>query len=148
MLKIITKSLFGFTVVSFVLQLAACGTLMYPERRGQRSGEIDVKVAVLDGVGLLFCIIPGVIAYIIDFETGAIYLPAGKRNVVMLNKLDENIIRVNPALLHNPVAVKEIVSKEMELPSIVDWSKLETAKLDPVQIRARLADAKAVGFSR
>ena len=36
-----------------VLQLAACGTLIYPERRGQRSGEIDPVIAVLDGIGLV-----------------------------------------------------------------------------------------------
>jgi hypothetical protein len=146
MRKIIVRPLFGIIMMSLVVQLAACGTLMYPERRGQKTGEIDVKVAVFDGLGLLFGIIPGVVAYIVDFSTGAIYLPAGKRNVVMLEDSDVTIIRVNPELLRNPETVKEIVAREMELPSTIDWSRLETARIDPVQIGVRLAEAKAVGY--
>jgi len=48
---------------------------MYPERRGQKAGHIDVGVAVLDGIGLLFFLIPGVIAFAVDFSNGTIYLP-------------------------------------------------------------------------
>lgn len=59
-----------------VLVTTACGTILYPERRGQTSGRIDPAVAVLDGVGLLFFIIPGVIAFAVDFADGAIYLPS------------------------------------------------------------------------
>ena len=36
---------------ALVFQLAACGTILYPERKGQVSGKIDVGVAVLDGIG-------------------------------------------------------------------------------------------------
>lgn len=51
---------------------------MYPERRHQpRSHQIDWKVAALDGLGLLLFFVPGVIAFVVDFYTGAIYLPAG-----------------------------------------------------------------------
>ena len=32
-------------------------------------------MAVLDGIGLLFFIIPGVIAFAVDFSNGTIYLP-------------------------------------------------------------------------
>ena len=53
----------------------SCGTLLYPERRGQTSGRIDPGVAVMDGVLLVFFIVPGVLAYAVDFSTGAIYLP-------------------------------------------------------------------------
>jgi hypothetical protein len=52
---------------------------MYPERRGQTGGRIDPGVAILDGVGLLVFIIPGLIAYGVDFSTGAIYLPGTHR---------------------------------------------------------------------
>ncbi len=62
----------------FLLQVVGCGTIIYPERRGQRSGRVDVGIAVLDGLGLLLFIIPGVIAFAVDFSTGAIYLPGGK----------------------------------------------------------------------
>jgi hypothetical protein len=53
----------------------SCGTLFYPERRGQKSGSVDPTVAILDGIGLLFFIVPGLIAFAIDFSTGAIYKP-------------------------------------------------------------------------
>jgi len=58
----------------------ACGVILYPERKGQVSGRIDPAVAVLDGIGLLFFIVPGVIAFAVDFATGAIYLPGTASN--------------------------------------------------------------------
>ncbi len=70
----------GFTLRVFIcsvlmLQLMGCGTILYPERKGQKSGKIDVGVAILDGIGVLVFIIPGVIAYGVDFYNGTIYLP-------------------------------------------------------------------------
>tara|TARA_B100001059_G_C17620428_1_gene469232 strand:- start:257 stop:628 length:372 start_codon:yes stop_codon:yes gene_type:complete len=59
-------------------QLAACGTLFYPDRRGQISGKVDPVIVALDAIGILFYVIPGLIAFGIDFATGAIYLPNGK----------------------------------------------------------------------
>lgn len=53
-----------------------CGTLFYSERCGRpHGGRIDWKVAALDGLGLILFFIPGVIAFVVDFSTGAIYLP-------------------------------------------------------------------------
>lgn len=60
---------------TLITQLTACGTVFYPERRGQISGEIDPGVAILNGMGLLFYIIPGLVAFAVDFATGAIYFP-------------------------------------------------------------------------
>jgi len=74
-----------------VLQLAACGTLIYPERRGQRSGEIDPVIAVLDGIGLLFFIVPGLVAFAIDFSTGAIYLPGGQKAKDKLERMKRKL---------------------------------------------------------
>jgi hypothetical protein len=45
------------------------------ERHGQDSGKIDPNVVVLDGIGLLFFLIPGLVDFTIDFVTGSIYLP-------------------------------------------------------------------------
>lgn len=57
------------------LLTASCGTLLYPERRGQSHGQIDPSVAILDGVGLIVFLVPGLIAFGVDFATGAIYMP-------------------------------------------------------------------------
>jgi len=65
-----------------LIQTTACGTIIYPERRGQAAGRIDADMAILDGVGLFFFLIPGVIAFAVDFSTGAIYLPAGRNSRV------------------------------------------------------------------
>jgi len=82
MKKIILTLLVG-TMLS---NLTACGTILHPERKGQRSGRIDPGIVVLDGVGLLFFLIPGVIAYAVDFTNGTIYLPGGRHS-----SLEENL---------------------------------------------------------
>jgi len=67
----------GLLVATLTAQLSACGTLFYPDRRGQIEGRIDPAVAALNAVGVLFYVLPGLIAFAIDFATGAIYLPGG-----------------------------------------------------------------------
>ena len=70
-----SKSLLKAAVsVTLILHLTACGTLLYPERKGQTGGRIDAGVAALNGVGLLLFVIPGLIAYAVDFNNGTIYL--------------------------------------------------------------------------
>ena len=65
-------------ILTLLVNLSACGTILYPERKGQISGRIDPGVAILNGIGLLFYIIPGVIAFAVDFSNGTIYLPKRK----------------------------------------------------------------------
>jgi hypothetical protein len=61
-----------------IIAATGCGTLMHPERRHQgHSNQIDWKIAACNGLGLLLFFVPGVIAFAVDFYTGAIYLPAG-----------------------------------------------------------------------
>jgi hypothetical protein len=61
--------------------LSSCGTILYPDRVHQRScGNIDPAVAIMNGVGCLLFLVPGLIAFAVDFYTGAIYFPAGKNH--------------------------------------------------------------------
>jgi hypothetical protein len=61
---------------SFAAWSSSCGSLLYPERVGQsRRGPIDPGVAILDGLGLLLFLVPGIIAFAVDFSTGALFLP-------------------------------------------------------------------------
>jgi len=60
-----------------------CGTILYPYRRGQRQGNIDPGVVLLDAVGLLIFLVPGVVAFAVDFATGAIYLPRGQKSRIL-----------------------------------------------------------------
>jgi hypothetical protein len=71
------RRLISVLLISSLLLLNSCGTLMYPERRGSKGVKIDPHVAILDALGLLLFIIPGVIAFAVDFTTGCIYLPGG-----------------------------------------------------------------------
>jgi len=59
--------------------LSSCGTIIYPRRVNQwERGGIDPAIVILDGIGLFFFIIPGLIAFAVDFGTGAIFYPEGK----------------------------------------------------------------------
>jgi hypothetical protein len=59
---------------ALALQVAGCGTILYPERRGTQGGHVDTGVAVMDGLWCLLFIVPGVVAFIVDFSDGAIYV--------------------------------------------------------------------------
>jgi len=84
----------GIAAALLITQITACGTLLYPERRGQTNGQIDVGVAALDAIGLLFFFVPGVVAFGVDFVTGAIYLPGG--GMASLTKDELNSIKNGP----------------------------------------------------
>jgi len=60
------------------LFIAGCGTLLYPERKGQTGGRLDPAVVALNGAGLILYLVPGLIAFAVDFHNGTIYLPAGQ----------------------------------------------------------------------
>ena len=63
-------------VLTIAFFSTSCGTILYPERRGQTRGVIDPGVLLLDAVGLIFFVIPGIVAFAVDFSTGAIYYPS------------------------------------------------------------------------
>jgi len=98
----------GFLIIFLIIQMSACGILLYPERQGQKKGTIDAGVAVLDAIGLLFFIVPGVIAFAVDFATGAIYLPPGQSktklfagkpvSVVQLDLKDMNAVNIEAVI--------------------------------------------------
>ncbi len=60
---------------SLMFQSVSCGTLLYPERIGQPRGALDPAVVALNTIGLLLFIVPGAIAFAVDFYNGTIYLP-------------------------------------------------------------------------
>jgi hypothetical protein len=78
-----TRRVWNAAVSLALCAALGCGTILYPERRGQRAGELDVGVALLDAVGLLIFFVPGVVAFAVDFSTGAIYLPRGQRSKLL-----------------------------------------------------------------
>lgn len=86
----------SFLVVLLIVQMSACGTLLYPERQGQqRAAKIDVGVVILDSVGLLFFILPGILAFAVDFATGAIYLPPGQSKTRLFTENGIPVIHID-----------------------------------------------------
>jgi hypothetical protein len=69
----------GTSLTLAAASLSACGTIMYPERKGQIDGKLDSTVVILNGIGLLLFLVPGVIAFAVDFSNGTIYLPGTGR---------------------------------------------------------------------
>jgi hypothetical protein len=159
----------GGVVSGTAAGLAGCGTLFHKERIGQpHSHQIDWCVAAADGLGLLLFFIPGVIAFVVDFYTGAIYLPcdtsastgggtgatpgsgstlaapAAAANGVQLTRFDQ------PAEQLDPRSIEHAVSRQVGRPvSLVDSDARvsELATLDEFETQRRRHDEER-GFGR
>jgi len=130
MTKTLDNSLRVFICGVLTLQLMGCGTLMYPERRGQRGGRLDVGVTILDAVGLLFFIIPGVIAFCVDFSNGTIYLPS--RGPVVIERVSQlRQIKFDPK--HTSLAsIERIIKNETGYEVKLNQDNMKVAKLRSV----------------
>ena len=70
-----SRLLCALLATSIIVQSVSCGTILYPERIGQPRGPLDPAVVALDTIGLLLFVVPGAIAFAVDFYNGTIYLP-------------------------------------------------------------------------
>jgi len=107
------------TMTATLIGTTACGVILYPERKGQVDGRIDPAVAVLDAVGLLFFIVPGVIAFAVDFATGAIYLP-GSANNTTLDLNEAELVKLKKGELDAATIERMIEEKTGEKVSLAD----------------------------
>jgi hypothetical protein len=118
----------GLTLAA--VSLSACGTIMYPERKGQIDGRIDPTVAILDGIGLLLFLVPGVIAFAVDFSNGTIYLPgSGRRSdatevkaVAFAGDLTEarlNSVWTETYGYRAPFAISDLERRPVESPAVL-----------------------------
>ena len=89
-----------------------CGTIFYPERRGQPAGDLDWKIVALDALGLLLFFVPGIIAFAVDFSTGAIYLPPYEYGAADPPRPDEPLVamRLPPDQL-TPERLEQVASQ-------------------------------------
>ncbi len=81
------KIVAGMAVMGLLANVSGCGVLLYPERQGQTGGNLDVAIVLLDGIGLLFFVVPGLVAFGVDFYQGTIYLPGGRAGAFTDNDL-------------------------------------------------------------
>ncbi len=106
------KMLNSVLIVIVVVQVIGCGTLLHPERRGQISGNIDPRIAVLDGIGLIFFIVPGIVAFAVDFSTGAIYVPPKKNKSASKDSEEIKVVYTDPDDLSKQ-KVEKILAEQM-----------------------------------
>lgn len=112
------------------VQLAGCGTLMHPERKGQQGGRLDAGIVILDALGLLFFIIPGVIAFAVDFSNGTIYLPPGATG--SLGRKEIQVARFDPK--HATAAtIEEIIYKETGRRVKLNQKGVEVSRLESLE---------------
>ena len=109
-----------------IFQLIGCGTIMYPERKGQKGGKIDAGVAVLDGIGLLLFVIPGIIAFAVDFNNGTIYLPGTSRSSLDIKNIKQ--VKFDPK--HSSfVSIERTIKEQTGYTVKLDQSNMKITKL-------------------
>ncbi|MBE0489532.1 MAG: hypothetical protein IBX53_10670 [Halomonas sp.] len=145
MTPLLRRGLTGLVLGVSITALVGCGTVFHPERKGQLSGRIDPVVAIANGVGLLFFIVPGVIAYAVDFSNGTIYLPSGHTSAgVDAMRLEEDM---DVASLERLLSEKsgKLVSLDSELLRVEEVESLDEAlalvRMAGIDDEARLAKA-------
>ena len=116
-----------------ICSAAGCGTILYPDRRGQSGGKLDCGVVLLDGLGLLLFFIPGVIAFAVDFATGAIYLPEGDGPSLSAKGEPRRFqtITLAPAQLSRPQIAKA-VSQHAGLEIQLEEGEYQTTQLETI----------------
>src|SRR5260370_42086860 len=119
-----------------VLQMASCGTILYPERRGQPAGRLDLAVVTLDAVGLLLFLVPGVIAFAVDFSNGTIYLPPERtvffRPGGQQDSQHFQTVHVNPAEL-TPQRLEAILREQTGQAIRLEPGSYRAAKISQIQ---------------
>jgi hypothetical protein len=61
-------------VASLIAGSMSCGYILHPERKGTKSGKIDVPILLMDCAWLVLGFgVVGVVALVVDFYTGCIY---------------------------------------------------------------------------
>lgn len=135
-MRIPSRIIGGALIAALLTQMTACGTIIYPDRRGQIEGKIDPVVAVMDAIGILFWVLPGLIAFGVDFATGAIYYPGGKT------------AQIDPAKLKPAVDAQGNVDK-LKLQAIIESELGQRLPLDDprlIQHRGSVEQLAAFGL--
>jgi hypothetical protein len=118
MIDFIKTKFIKIAIVFLLIFQTSCGYVFYPERRNQKGAkEVDLAIVALDAIGLLFFVVPGVIAFAVDISTNTIYFP---RSHSRYSSLDDSLrdfskLEVSDEKLRLQIAeiVKEKTGKEL-----------------------------------
>ncbi len=137
----LNKGMHHVITAILVFQLAGCGTLLYPERRGQKAGHLDAGVVILDAIGLLFFLIPGIIAFAVDFSNGTIYLPASRTSASSGDKIEYRKIKFDPKRT-TMVEIEDTIRKETGYKIKLTQSNVTITRLKTLEdMQASFAEA-------
>lgn len=135
------RGFFSLLLVPALVLQTACGTILYPERRGQKGTRVDAGVAVLDGIGLLFFILPGVIAFAVDFGNGCIYYSSSDKRADAGETLKKVQVDLGKGAHEIERAIKEKTGASIQL----NDPAMQVLELNSVQdLPARFAAAQTV----
>ena len=126
----LSRRTIGSLVVLALVFQTGCGTILYPERRGQKGTRIDPGVAVLDGIGLLFFILPGVIAFAVDFGNGAIYYSSSGKGIFS-SRNEVRKVRFDPRR-DGPKDIERIIRENTGVAIKLDQPGLQRLELNSV----------------
>jgi hypothetical protein len=131
-------------ILSIILfQTASCGFILYPERRGRgpKVGQIDPGVAIIDAILLLPGLVPGIIAFAVDFSSGAIYLPGSAEKGRVQ---DRDILSITPEGI-DVAELERVLSEHTGKPVHIDRDRIKLLRTnDPEYLRKHFVKA---GFS-
>jgi hypothetical protein len=96
MTKRFLRTVAAGTMLTMGASSISCGYILYPERRGNRGGSIDGGTMVMDLLWLLFFLVPGVVALIVDFSSGAIYVGGGHHRAELRLSPDGHLVLQAP----------------------------------------------------
>ena len=86
------SSVVSATLLTAALAPTGCGYFLHPERRGNTGGGVDGTTLIFDLLWLIPGVVPGVVALIVDFSSGAIYVGRGGRTAIVLT--DKGAVKV------------------------------------------------------
>ena len=139
-----------------VIAQSACGTLLHPERKGQaQTNRLDASVVILDGIGLFFFFIPGLVAFAVDFGNNTIYLPddesASAGDAITLKLADRDAAldgaAVRRTAIEGPAMPEATVRRSALGRAIAFDAPLDAATIETV-IERELAVAGVIGDDR
>lgn len=114
--------------------LSSCGTIIYPDRVNQKNrGNLDPTVIILDGLGCFLFLIPGIIAFAVDFSTGAIYFPEGQGRGDEERTIFDELSMVRPEGKLNQQSIERIVSEHAGIEVNLASDAVQVVELDHVK---------------
>ncbi len=99
----------------------------------------------MDGVCLIFFVIPGIVAYAVDFSNGTIYFPRYRRRRGELELEGEKVARFNPQHYTNHT-IEDLVARQTGVMVPLGQDGMTMTRLKSLdQMRARFAGLGSMG---